>query len=1442
MRKILLSALALGLLGAVSVQAGTATYNFNSSSVTNQLNFEGSLWNGTSTSGTGSAAWIASGGAGPIGGTTNGPVTGVAGDGYLQITFANASCPSATNFSSSLCGGILFDDFDNGEVVAGFTFECDLRIGNGDPNPADGFSINYIRAADCILAGFAAGQTLPQMNGTAANSYVGHFSDNGGSGDPSLMEEGATTGLAIGLDMWDSGNYTIPPVAPAVGLVAPGSGITYDNVGFDIRVDNVLLTTIGMPNGTTNPGYDDHGNGVAQTDTGGINAATDPTAIETGPYDGTGCADSLSWVHLKVSLNPSNQLLNIWWKNKQILTNLQCNYLPSPGRLLMAARVGGNTANIAVDNVVITTVPSTHLLIGNAQATPIGVSVQVNDASNSTADTNTIVLTVNGTSVTPTSVIKSGGTTTIAWWDATKPFASGASETLTLSINDTQKGGPYTYTSGALVVPTYLTLTPAMAVTNVDTTKPGFNVKMYHVNLPGLVSGFTDLDTPLQQMENSIRRAEEEMAGVLGSNDDAFPGGVYIEPGVLNYSIYTNTTEGDFSSANGYPDKPFPGLNNSPAAEDATIDNFAGDFQTIIHFPEAGVYNITFNSDDGFRMTAGNPATDRFNSLLISQVDAGRGAADTTVAVYAPAAGYYPFRTIYFQGGGGAGAEWSAQELYPTATTNALINDTNSPTALMCYRVASGSYPAAVTFIDPVVNSGTYQPYWPLQAQITDGSAGAISAPALYLNGAAVTAAPSKSGAVTTLTYTSPTFLPAGANTLGVSFKDASGTVHSNAVAFTVESYTVIPPSMALTAANVDTTASGFDVYTYKYQGYVDSASEVGLNNNVYVSELENHGLLGWPNAADFTVNWQFTGPGNTNYVEGNVIDYNGATGNNGDWAAANGGAGANMPGIPPQVFPKYNGTAISDGNGGQNDYSLEIKTVIYLKAGWYTMDVSSDDGFSVSVGNPAEWRTMRMILGEADYGKGTGDINFNFYVQTAGYYPFTCLYFEGGGGNAVEWMTTSPYPGNNLHVLLNDPTATIGNTTPGLLCYQYPFAKTKGSPYIASYGPSMFRGNDPVNGFSHSTHAGYDAPIWANLVDGDNAITTSSVNLWVNGAKVTPQTLTKAGGTTTLKYTPPSNWTPFTTNTVTLSYLDRTNTWSFMVENHPNATFFIEAEDVDSGGKGVPAASVMPYFGGAYAGMPATLDVDYHRGDQANGPWYRLANNSSPAAAAPLNPNIPMQHNIDLDRGVNEIEANYRIGWIGSGQWYNYTRTFPTGKYNVYGGISNGGSAGTGEYSRYAVLQEVSATTTNNLGIFGIGTNGLATGNWGQNGGVGQAAGVQLVPLTDPNGNMVALDLSGTETLRYWLPASGTAATVAGVATSLQNGSGDWDFMMFTPAAALPPSLSIAWVNGKAVITYQGTLASASVVEGPYTDVAGATSPYTVPAGSKTTFYRAHN
>ena len=87
------------------------------------------------------------------------------------------------------------------------------------------------------------------------------------------MEEGTQTGLSIGFDMWQSSAYTMPPAAPAVGTELPG--LTTDTIGLDIRVDDVLQTTINMPNGTTQEG--------AASATSAT--ATDPTAIETGAYD-----------------------------------------------------------------------------------------------------------------------------------------------------------------------------------------------------------------------------------------------------------------------------------------------------------------------------------------------------------------------------------------------------------------------------------------------------------------------------------------------------------------------------------------------------------------------------------------------------------------------------------------------------------------------------------------------------------------------------------------------------------------------------------------------------------------------------------------------------------------------------------------------------------------------------------------------------------------------------------------------------------------------------------------------------------------------------------------------------------------------------------------------------------------------------------------------------
>jgi len=211
----------------------------------------------------------------------------------------------------------------------------------------------------------------------------------------------------------------------------------------------------------------------------------------------------------------------------------------------------------------------------------------------------------------------------------------------------------------------------------------------------------------------------------------------------------------------------------------------------------------------------------------------------------------------------------------------------------------------------------------------------------------------------------------------------------------------------------------------------------------------------------------------------------------------------------------------------------------------------------------------------------------------------------------------------------------------------------------------------------------------------------------------------------------------------------------------------------------------------------------------------------------------------------VNELVANQRVGWVGGVQWYNYTRTFPGSNiYNVYAGLSQGNAAGTSPHARYGVLQIVDSPTaptiTNSIGIF----DDVATGAYGQNGGVGQGA--NLVPLTDGNGNMVAVPFSGTQTLRAFFPsgAAGETVTINGTSIATHTGSGDYDFLMFVPATSAParPTVSVAVIGGKTTITFTGTLLASPTVDGTYSPVTGAASPYTVPSGSGATmFFRSH-
>jgi hypothetical protein len=248
---------------------------------------------------------------------------------------------------------------------------------------------------------------------------------------------------------------------------------------------------------------------------------------------------------------------------------------------------------------------------------------------------------------------------------------------------------------------------------------------------------------------------------------------------------------------------------------------------------------------------------------------------------------------------------------------------------------------------------------------------------------------------------------------------------------------------------------------------------------------------------------------------------------------------------------------------------------------------------------------------------------------------------------------------------------------------------------------------------------------------------------------------------------------------------------WSFRTSSAlKTPTFFIEAEDFDNNGAGLAEASAMPYAGGAYAGLKATVGTDYQRDDSASSPLYRHG----------VNPRVSMDRTGDRTRGVGDIKVNYKLGWIGAGQWYNYSRNLPAGKYHLYGGFSHGDAGAVVG----GALSKVSGGTETPLGVF----EGPAPGGWGNN---------ALVPLkTAVGGDLATVELGGPTTLR------------------VAPNNGDWDFMLLVPAAAEEPAPQFTGIrlNPDRTITVEwtggGTLQAAPSVTGPWVDVTGATSPFT--------------
>jgi hypothetical protein len=1292
-------ALALAGAGASAVHAGVTTINFNSDPAATGLYRE--LGNGAS-------EWRASGGA-----------SGAANDGYLSGNDARGG--------QQWC--LVFKDLEAGLVVQAFKFEADLRIGGGTARPADGFSINYVRSSDELLANADAG-----IDPTYSN-----FSEAGG--EASLPEEGSRSGLGIGFDTWQSGDH-------------PG-GIT-DVVGISIRVDGALITQLPVPlmPGNTWPGgtFDDtpyrnlpasDSNYAKSMQTGALTTDEDLNgdgvvdAADVGvaqpnfaddPANWPKWIKNLKWEKFVAELTIDSKV-KISWKGVELTPagGLAVNYGPSSGRLVFAGRTGGAWEAHHVDNIVLTTVPSDKIVVGTANPSPIGFSLGVEDSGASVLDPSKVTLKLDGVAVDAGKLTtsKTGSTTTISFRDVGSPLAAGSTHSVTIDAKDTR--GTAVSATRSFTVGDYTVLPASLAVTGVNTSQPGFTLSTYQVETG---------------QDNTVYRADTELRGDLGPNIASPADG--IEESVINYNQDAPAKSGNFNADNGFEDKPIPGIDAA-----TNSDNIAMEILTYLQFDQPGVYTLIFNSDDGFRTSFAKNRREQLNNIIASQFDGGRGSTDTAVTLLVPTPGFYPVRSVWFEGGGGANLEWV---VIRDGKTRALVND-GSANSIKAFRSASAAVPPGVVYASPGRNTGgSYGANLPIVLDIADGSAATVTQGSIVLkvNGAVVTPTISKSGSITTLKYTSATpFASSSTNTVSLAFNDSTGGSYTGSYTYNVASYSTIPVSMALPASAVDKSKTGFLFKTIQ--------TDQGMETRVRRADMHSRGLYGLPNYADLTGvggNGYFTITGSINMdqTQGNAGRFNG---NNG---------------FPEDPIPGIPGT-LPNGNQSTDNISAEILTVIeFPSAGLYTFSFNSDDGFGTWFGSPDDGG--RILAGQFDGGRGSSDTWYTVLIQQPGLYPVRSVWFEGGGGANLEWYTRKA---DGTYALLND------TANGGLKTYQYPLGKS--SAYVKSFVPG-----DGANRVS------LQDPIKAVIADGTGSVNPSSVTVKLNG-DVVAATVTKSGSETTVSYTP--SLIAGSKNTVELTFGDRTISRTFTAGDLPKAAFFIEAEDFNfDNGKSVAAASDMAtYRGGAYAGKAAVAGVDYSRGNEPNSPYYRIGED----------PQVPMDVNFaeSWGRGFTDLQVNFKIGWIGADQWYNYTRTFPAGKYNVYAGLSHG-DKGAGKL--VGKLQQVTAgATTSNQTLKDLGDfNGEGTGGWGVN---------RLVPLQDATGGNVTLDLSGTTTLRY-------AAN-----------NGDFDFILFTPAVTEPPvitkvalnadgSLSIEWTGG-------GTLEAAPTISGPWTPIAGATSPY---------------
>ena len=383
----------------------------------------------------------------------------------------------------------------------------------------------------------------------------------------------------------------------------------------------------------------------------------------------------------------------------------------------------------------------------------------------------------------------------------------------------------------------------------------------------------------------------------------------------------------------------------------------------------------------------------------------------------------------------------------------------------------------------------------------------------LKIDGVSVPLTATPTAGAVDFAYLAPApFLPSSSHTYSIEVKDVAGNKVTSDGSFKTEAYIVLTAADKVTP---DLNKAGFIWAVHQNSAFTANDNLrpfdqlAGLLGENFVDPAAQGVAIdvGTPDAdpnrpitfeIDTVINMSQSGGQN-----------NGSFGNDGQ-----------MPGFPS-----------TDGSGGNpNGIAGQITTYIELPAGKHVLVVNSDDGFLTSVGSDLDDILLSRVAGEFSGGRGAADTSYTVFAQTAGVYGFRTTWEEGGGGANIEWkerFTTGD-------VLLNDRLSDGG--VPTYRALAAPLTK----PYISRVSPGV-----------NSGRALPTAAIQVVIQERTTAVDNGSVQLFLDGAALTPVIVDRVGQTLTVSHQPASPLANAThTARVRFTYggTERIAEWSFTV------------------------------------------------------------------------------------------------------------------------------------------------------------------------------------------------------------------------------------------------------------------------------------------------------